>query len=107
MDTRGQKIIMTLRRSDLPIVDLVRISFSIMEHLARITKVVSTVINSHHNQATCSMDTRGELGPLREVSLLRLVMVRMDKALLEVGCSQPMLLVNFARTSAITFFTAI
>ena len=107
MDTRGQKFIMTLRRSDLPIVDLVRTSFSIMEHLARITKVVSTVINSHHNQATCSMDIRGELDPLRGVSLLRSVTVQMDKALLEVGCSQPMLLVNFARTSAITFFNAI
>ncbi len=107
MDTRGQKIIMTLRRSGLLIVDLVRTSFSIMEHLAHITKVASTVINFHHSQATCSMDIRGESRPLKEVSLLRLVMVRMDKALLEVGCSQPMLLVNFARTSAITFFTAI
>ena len=106
MGTRGQKTIMMLRRSDLPIADRVRTSFSTMEHLAHTTKVGSTVISSLHNRATCSMDTREELDPLKEVFRLRLDMVQMDKALLEVECSQPTLLVNFARISAITSFSA-
>ena len=107
MDTRGQKIIMTQRRSDLPIVDLVRTSSSIMEHLAHITKVDSTVISSLHNRATCSMDTRGGLDPLKGVFLLSLDMAQMDKALQEAGCLRPTLLVNFVRTNATTSFSAI
>ena len=98
---------MMLLLSDLPIVDLVRISFSTMEHLARTTKEVSMVISFRTNRATCSMDTRGELDLLKEVSLLRSGMRRMDKALLEEVYSQPMLLVNYVRTSAITSFIAI
>ena len=98
---------MMLPLSDLPIVDLVRTSFSIMGHPVRITKVASMVTNSRRNRATYSMDTRGELGPLREAFLLHLDMGRMDKVLLEGECSQPMLLVNFARISATTSFSAI
>ena len=107
MDTRGRKIIMMQRHSDLPIVDLVRISSSIMEHPAPTIKVDSTVTSFLHNRATCSMDTRGELDPLKGAFPLSLDTVRTDRALLEVVCSQPMLLANFARTSAIIFFSAI
>ena len=107
MDTRGRKIIMMQRHSDLPIVDLVRTSSSIMEHPAPTIKADSTVISFLRNRATCSMDTRGELDPLKGVFPLSLDMIRTDRALLEAVCSQPMLLVNFARTSATISYSAI